>query len=262
MIARTQKRRFIFLAVLGVLSAALLIVPASFAANGHGGTRAAATTSSCVQGAPAVVVQNNYAWSAWGSWGLPGQQLAYDLQVVNYDVGCGSSSFVVTVSTPSGFSVSMPSNTISVASSSSGYLWAYVTSPSGVADGDYPLTVTVARGGATAAVAAATSYYKLYSFDTTAPTLFWMNPGNGATISGKSYTLNASSSDDHAVRKIELFIDGMYRTTATCDGVTYICQLTYTWSLSHARGSHTATFNSYDWMGNVAVSTVSFMVSR
>jgi Bacterial Ig domain len=253
--------RFSFASLI-IVVAFLVLVPAAVAGKGHGGASGAGTSSSCVQAAPAVVVQNNYAWGSSGSWGLPGQQLGYDLQVLNYDVGCGSSSFVVSVSAPSGFSVSMPTNTISLASGSSGYLWAYVTSSTGVADGDYPLTVTVGRVGASAAAASATTYYKLYSSDTTAPTLFWSNPGDGTTISGNSYMVTVSSSDDHAVKKIDLLIDGAYKATVNCDNTTYICQLSYKWSLSHARGKHTATFRSYDWLGNVGASTVSFTVSR
>src|SRR5439155_4121740 len=95
--------------------------------------------STCTPDTPTVIVDNNYAWASAGSWGLPGQQLTYAIDVRNRDVGCGSSSFVVNVSAPSGFSVSVPTSTITLKSSSSGYLWAYVTSPLGVADGDYPL---------------------------------------------------------------------------------------------------------------------------
>lgn len=250
--------------------AMLALVPAAFAGKGpgpgkgSGGTTAASqsTSSSCVQAAPAVVVQNNYAWGASGSWGMPGQQLAYDIQVVNYDVGCTSASFVVSVSAPNGFSVSIPTSTIGLASASSGYVWAYVSSPSGVADGDYPLTVSVTRAGASAPAASAATVYRLYSSDATAPTLFWSNPSPGQAISGTSYTVNVSSSDDHAVRRIDLYMDGALLSSTSCDDVTYICQLSYKWSPRHARGQHTATFKSYDWMGNVGISTVSFTVTK
>jgi len=244
----------------------LCLVPAAGAGNGHGGGGAAQTSSSsCAPAAPGVSVDNNYAWGAAGSWGMPGQQLEYGIQVLNYDVGCGSSSFTVTISAPSGFSVSFPTSTITLNSSAIGYVWAQVTAPGALADGDYPLTVSVQRVGATAANAASAttvSYYKVYSADTTSPTLFWVNPSQGQTISGRSYTFNASSSDDHAVKKIDLLIDGAYVTTASCDDVSYICQLSYKWSLSRAGGAHTATFRSYDWLGNVGTLTVAFTVGK
>lgn len=254
--------RHLGLTATATITVAVLIVftPSAFAGKGHGGTNTAST--SCTTATPGVSVDNNYAWAQPGSWGLPGQQLGYFIQVRNYDVGCGSSSFVVTVSAASGFSVSLPTTTITLSSSSSGFLWAYVTSPGAVADGDYPLTVSVQRSGASAPEASATNYYKVYSTDSSAPTLFWSNPSNGQTISGNSYTVNVSSSDDHAVRKIDLYLDGAYRATANCDDISYSCQLSYKWSLSHARGNHTATFKSYDWVGNVGTQVVSFTVSR
>jgi Bacterial Ig domain len=248
------------LTAVAAIAAVLTLVPAALAGKGHGGTNTAST--SCAPAAPGVSVDNNYAWGSPGSWGLPGQQLSYFVQVRNYDVGCGSSSFTIALSAPSGFSVSVPANTVTLNSSSSGYLWAYVTSPGVVADGDYPLSVSVERSGTAAAQASTTNYYKVYSSDTSAPTLFWSNPANGQTISGTSYTVNVSSSDDHAVQRIEYYLDGRYVTSTNCDDVSYTCQLSYKWSLNRARGSHTATFRSYDWMGNVGVLTVNFTVSK
>jgi len=182
----------------------------------------------------------------------------YAIDVINYDVGCGSSSFVVSVSASGGFSVSPPTSTISLKSASSGYLWAYVTSPSVIADGDSPLTVTVQREGSTQ-TASTTSWYKVYSSDTVAPTLYWPSPGDGATITGRSYNVAASSNDDRAVKKIELYLDNAYVSTKACDNVSYTCQINYGWSTR--LGQHTATFKSYDWMGNVGVLTTTFTVN-
>jgi len=239
---------------------AIGFVPAAVAGKRpHGG---GGTTGSCTQSAPGVAVQNTYGWGQWGSWGLPGQQLGYFVQVINNDVGCSSSSFTLSVSAPSGFSVSTPTSTISLASGASGYLWAYVTSPSTATNGDYPLTMTAVRGDGSAAASTGSfaTWYKVYSSDTVAPTLFWPNPGNGTTITGKSYNFAVSSSDDHSVKKIDLFIDDVYKYETLCDGVAYTCNLNYTWSLGGAAGQHKATFKSYDWTGNVGVLTVNFSV--
>jgi len=222
--------------------------------GGGGGTGG----TSCTQSAPGAGVQNTYGWAQGGSFGLPGQQLAYLITVVNYDVGCSSSSFVVSLTAPSGFAVSIPSDTISLASGGTGYVWAYVTSPSEVADGDYPLTATVTRAGASGSTGSAASYYKVYSSDDVAPTLFWASPGEGMTITGRSYNVSVSSIDDHAVEKIDLYIDDVYRATTVCDGIAYTCSLNYAWSPS--AGQHTATFKSYDWMGNVGGTTTHFTV--
>jgi hypothetical protein len=230
-------------------------VPAALAKGKPGGGGGGGGT--CTASPPAIAVQNNWAWGQTGSWGMPGQQLGYQIQVINNDVGCGSSSFSLSVSAPTAFSVSLPASTISVNSSSSSYVWAYVAAPAAITDGDYPLTITVARAGVSVS---ATTYYKVYSADSTAPTLFWSNPSDGQAVSGSSYMVNVSSSDDHAVKQIDFYLDGAYVSSTSCDDITYICQLSYKLSLNHMSGQHTATFKATDWMGNVGVSSVIFTV--
>lgn len=212
---------------------------------------------SCTPVAPTALVDNNWAWSESGSWGYPGQQLAYFINVINYDVGCAAGTFVIDVHAPTGFQVTVPTNTISLKASTNGYLWAYVTSPTTVASGDYPLTVTVARAGASPS-ASATSYYKVYTADSVAPTLFWANPGEGQVLDGRSVSIAVSSKDDHAVSRIELDVDGVFVASTACDNVTYICDLHQSWPA--ATGQHTATFRSYDWMGNSGTHSVTFTV--
>jgi hypothetical protein len=253
-----MNRRIAHAAQIGTLVLVLVLVPVAFAAKGsHAGAGHACTAS-----APSVSVENNWAWGQTGSWGLSGQRLAYQIRVVNNDVYCSSSSFVVNLTAPDGFSVSMPTNTISLKSTTQGYLWAYVTSPSVVADGDYPLGLTVQRTGSSTPAASSTTYYKVYSSDTVAPTLFWPNPAEGETISGNSYNVVVSSNDDHAVKQIEIYIDNQYKSTTVCEDITYNCTATYKWSLSGVSGPHSATFKSYDWMGGkFGEMTVNFTVN-
>jgi hypothetical protein len=190
---------------------------------------------------------------------MPGQQLRYAIDVFNNDVGCGSSSFALTFSAPGGFSVSMPSSTITLKSASSGYAWAYVTSPASAADGDYRLTATVERAGSSSP--AATSWYKVYSSDTIAPRLYWENPADGGTLSGRTAYVGFTSSDDHAVKKLDLVIDGVSVGKVLCDNISSDCGVSYKWSIRRVRGQHTATYTSTDWMGNVASQTATFTVN-
>jgi hypothetical protein len=237
-----------------------LMAGSVFAAKGgHGGGKPGGGGGACTQNAPGVAVDNTWSWSGRGSWGLPGQKLTYAINVINYDVGCGSSTFTVSVAAPSGFTVSMPTSSISLSSSRNAYLWAYVTSPTSVANIDYPLIVTVARTGTSSPTGSFTTYYKVYSSDTVAPTLFWQNPGDGMTITGSSYNISVSSIDDHAVRQIDLFVDGVSKSTSVCDNISDTCDLYYKWATSP--GQHTATYKSYDWLGNVGTLTVSFTVN-
>jgi len=221
----------------------------ALAAKGGGG--GAGGSGGCTRYAPGVSVDNNYAWASPGSWGMPGQQLKYAINIRNYDVGCGSSSFLVSMTARSGFTVSIPTSTISINSYTSAYAWAYVTSPASIADGDNPLTVAVQRVGTSTWSAPYTTYYKVYSSDTTAPTLYYATPGDGATVTGRSTQLSVQSNDDHAVKKIELYVGNVLQATTVCDDISYTCQLAVKVSLS--AGQHSATFKSHDWMGNVGV---------
>jgi hypothetical protein len=251
----TPNLRIALITAISVLVLALVPV-ASAAPPGGGGHGGGGNKGSCTLRTPVVYVDNTFEWAKYGSWGTPGQTLKYAINVVNYDIGCGSSTFAVSVSAPSGFSVSIPTSSISLRSSSSGYTSANVTSPSVIANGDYPLTVRVQRTAPSNSTASATTYYKVYSTDTFAPMLYWPNPADGTTVSGNSYQVIVSSSDDHAVSKIELYVDDVYKSTTLCEGITYECQLAY--KLSVGAGQHTATFKSYDWMGNVGVLTSNF----
>jgi hypothetical protein len=227
------------------------------ATAGNNGKPGGGRGKTCTRNAPDVAVQNNWQWGASGSWGLPGQQIAYQILIHNNDSGCGSSTFTLGATAPSGFSVSIPTTAVSLGSSSYAYLWVYVTSPSSAVAGDYTLTLTAQRTNGPSGSAA--TVYKVYTSDTSPPTLFWPNPGDGTTISGRSYNVTVSSSDDHAVKKIDLYLDNTYVTTTTCDDITYICQLNYSWS--PRTGQHSAMFKSYDWTGKVGTLTTSFTVS-
>ena len=253
------------LLVLSIAVLALALVPAAgLAAKGGaggkpgGGGGGKPGGGSCTKKVPGVAVDNNWAWGAPGSYGVAGQQLTYAIDVINYDAGCGSSSFVVSITAPGGFAVSLPTSTVGLKSGSSAYVFAYVTSPA-VADGDYPITVSVQRAGSSEPPVSDTSFYKVYSADSLAPTLFWENPSEGATVTGRSYNVSVTSNDDHAVKKVDIYIDGAFKATSTCDNVTYNCTAYYTWPT--VPGAHTATFTSHDWMGNVDSETVTFTVS-
>jgi hypothetical protein len=233
------------------LSVLLLVAGAPAASAGK--------PSSCTPSTPGFWIDNTFGWGMYGSWGMPGQQLKYALHLMNYDSRCGSSTFTVSLASPAGFSVSPQTTSISLRSATDAYIYVYVTSPSAIADGPYALTATAER--TTGPSASATTYYKVYSADTTAPTLYYLNPADGVTVSGNSYHAAATSSDDHEVKQIEFYVDGVYKGMSACDDITYECQLSYAWSLSGvAPGQHVATFKSYDWMGNVGTRSTTFTV--
>jgi hypothetical protein len=112
---RVTKKPPFRIALATVAAALLVLVPSAFAGKPGSGR-------SCTQSAPSVSVENNWAWGSSGSWGRSGQQLAYQIRIVNNDIYCSSSTFVVSLTAPAGFSVSMPTNTISLKSTTQGYL--------------------------------------------------------------------------------------------------------------------------------------------
>jgi hypothetical protein len=252
-----RKYRSVIVLATAAILASLGTTSALAAKAGGGGT-----TSTCTPGAPRASIDNTWAWAAPGSWGTPGQVLTYAIDVFNNDAGCGSSSFTVSFSAPDGFSVSMPSSTITLSSASSGYVWANVTSPTTAADGDYSLTATVDRVGSSSfAAASGTSSYKVYSSDTVAPTLHWINPSDGGALSGRTAYVGFASNDDHAVKQLDVAVDGVPVASKICDNISSDCQLSYKWSIRRVHGLHTATFMSTDWMGNVAGQTTTFTVN-
>ena len=226
-----------------------------------GSSKRRAGGGGCTPATPGLAVDNTFGWSQWGSWGVAGQQRMYFVRLTNNDVGCGSSTFLLSAAAPSGFAVSVPTQSVTLSSTSSGHVSAYVTSPTWAADGDYPLSFTIHR--ASSPDVSSATYYKVYSSDSALPTLFWPNPWDGTSISGRSYNVTVSSSDDHQVTKIELYLDDAQAPTATtfCDGVGYNCQLFYTWAIRRVNGQHSATFKSYDWLGNVGTLTTTFSVN-
>ena len=94
--------------------------------------------------------------------------------------------------------------------------------------------------------------------DTTAPTTSVTAPANGATVSS-TVSVTATASDNIAVTKMEIYIDGTLRTSNTS-----ATSLTYSWNTTtFANGSHTIVSKAYDAAGNVGTSsTITVTVSN
>lgn len=218
------------------------------------------SSGTCVPSTPDVHIVNTYAWASPGSWGMPGEQLSYAIDVMNRDSGCGSSSFSVSLAAPAGFTASAPI-TVSVASGTDAYASGTVTSPAGVPDGTYQVTASVSRSGSSAAAATGQSVYKVYSADATAPSEYWMNPADASAITGRSTNVGFAASDDHQVTQLSIAIDGVTVASTACGNTSYECQLSYAWSTRRVSGVHTATFVARDYAGNVASTKAAFSVN-
>jgi thermitase len=115
------------------------------------------------------------------------------------------------------------------------------------ANGSYTLRAVAAD--ATGNTASAQINLSIYNTaDTTPPTIRITSPVDGARVNG-TISVAVATSDDRAVVRVELYVDG--RLTATSTSAPFTTQ----WNASKApRGAHTLQCKAYDAAGNVGIS--------
>ena len=91
--------------------------------------------------------------------------------------------------------------------------------------------------------------------DTTAPTVAITAPASGATVSGTT-PVTVGATDDVAVTRVELYIDGVLNSTDTT------APYSFTWDTSGvAAGTHALQARAYDAAGNIASATIDVNVA-
>jgi len=99
-------------------------------------------------------------------------------------------------------------------------------------------------------------YGKETSQDTTPPKVAITEPVNNATVSGQ-VNIKATASDDKGVQKVEFYIDGALKKTASASPYEY------TWdSANVSNGTHKILTKAYDTSGNTASAEVTVNVSN
>jgi len=142
-------------------------------------------------------------------------------------------------------------------STTSPYSWSWSTT--GSANGSHSLTAKAydAAGNTKTSAAVSVTVSNATGGDTTAPTTSITAPASGATVSG-TVSVNASASDNVGVTKVEFYLDGALKSTATASP--------YSWSWSttgSANGSHSLISKAYDAAANVGTSaTITVTVSN
>ena len=87
--------------------------------------------------------------------------------------------------------------------------------------------------------------------DLTAPTVAITSPSDGTKITSRILQINVAGTDNIAVTKLELYIDGKLFGTSTASSATF------SWNtMKAAAGSHTLQAYAYDAAGNVGASTL------
>lgn len=217
----------------------------------------AASPNRCTPDVPHVQIQNTFTWASWGTWAKQGQKVPYQIAVYSYD--CVTANYTVTVKAPDGFSQDLTTFTASLKPRQIKYFNVNITSPADVPVSDYPVVAASSethRDGTVTTGNSDTSYYKVYTSDTTPPAFNWQSPGTGNTVSG-TVSLSDTTYDEHLARKIELYIDGALVASNTNDGIVgRYTTVGYNWNTKGvAKGVHTLVFKGYDDFGNEADDT-------
>ncbi|HET8550269.1 MAG TPA: Ig-like domain-containing protein [Bryobacteraceae bacterium] len=129
-----------------------------------------------------------------------------------------------------------------------------------VANGSYVLTAT-ARDAAGNTSSASVSVYVSNtapappppSTDTSAPSVWFVNPGNGAVVSG-NVSISVNASDNVAVTRTEVYVGGTLRCSAAAPAVS--CR----WNSRKVSGAATLEARAYDAAGNVGRTTITVTV--
>ena len=118
-------------------------------------------------------------------------------------------------------------------------------------NGTYTLTaIAKDKAGNTASVSVNALINNV--IDTTAPTITITSPESGATVSGM-VSVKVNVSDDVGVVKVELYVDGASKPTAT----STIAPFTTKWNANKAaKGVHTLECKAYDSSGNIGLASV------
>ncbi len=123
------------------------VIATNSGATSYSGTGSATYTVvvACTRANPGVSI------SPSSQSGTPGQTLSYTATIINYDSsGCGSSTFNLTKSCPSGWTCNLSSSSITISpNGSSGAVSLSVTSSATATDGNYTVSVTATNSGAT-----------------------------------------------------------------------------------------------------------------
>ncbi len=86
--------------------------------------------------------------------------------------------------------------------------------------------------------------------DTTAPSVRFVSPVNGAMVTGR-VTVSVSATDNVGVVKTELYIDSSLQQTSSSGSLTYL------WNSRNSLGPHTLTAKSYDAAGKIGTASIS-----
>jgi len=124
-------------------------------------------------------------------------------------------------------------------------------STSALAAGTHGIVAAYGGDGANAASTSGSLSQSVTAADSTPPQVTFASPANGATVSSGTVTISVNATDNVAVTKLNLLIDGTTVATATQGA------LTYKWNVGKVTlGTHTLSATAADARGNQATATL------
>ena len=199
---------------------------------------------SCLTTSPLVSVSPTSQSSA------PGTNVVYNVSVTNANTtACGTGTFNLAQTLPSGFNGSFAASSLSIAAGASVSTTWTAGSPAGTPNGTYTLTAS-ATGSGTGNSAASHASDIVYA-DNTVPTVSITNPAGNAVVSGNAVIISATALDDIGVQAVQFYVDGVLLSTDTSGPYTV------RWNLRKAAsGSHTIKVRAVDAAGNAGEQSI------
>jgi len=210
-------------------------------------------TGACVRSDPAVSVAPS------SRTGAAGASLAYSVTVTNKNsAACGTSTFALSQSLPTGFAGSLGANSLAIAAGSSVSTNWTVNSSTAVADATYTLTASAADSATGVNIGAhASAVVYTAPADTTPPALTIVSPSAGAMLAGNKAVITATATDASGVAAVEFYVDNVLlaRDTAT--------PYSANWNLrKFAAGTHAIRVHAIDARGNVSEQTITVTLTK
>ncbi|MCH8821292.1 hypothetical protein IID23_02090 [Patescibacteria group bacterium] len=198
----------------------------------------------CVRANPSVVITPTQVFA------VPGSTENFTITVTNNDRSeCGSSTFTLSPTFPTGWSGSLAASQLSINAESSVSTTLNVTSDSNADDGFYAVTVLATNTAVTNFKNSDTVTYVI-SNDIDNPVVSITSPLNGDTVLG-TITVSASAADNVGITKVEFYLDNSLKST---DGSA---PYSFRWNTKQVSdGTHSLSAKVFDSVGNVGISTV------
>ncbi|TWJ18783.1 S8 family serine peptidase [Geobacter argillaceus] len=120
-----------------------------------------------------------------------------------------------------------------------------------VADGKHTLQAQAFDAAGNSAASSIFSVTVQNTVDTTPPTITTISPVNGSSVTGlRRVTITTSATDNVAVSKLQLYVDGILKSTVAGSS------LSFNWDQRGvAIGSHSITVKAFDTAGNTSSAT-------